>query len=86
MLVHHKKSDNHLLRNGPIAAERSTPYASMVKRALNTSLCLDPRTKDLELVFKHGTAAELDLLLDGTQLMVKEKWLDFDAGQENVPC
>jgi hypothetical protein len=40
----------------------------MVKRALRASLCLDPRTKDLELVFKDGTAAELDLLLDGAAL------------------
>lgn len=58
----------------------------MVKTALHASLCLDTRTKDLELVFKDGTAAELDLLLDGTQLMVNEKWLDFHASHENVPC
>lgn len=58
----------------------------MVKRALRASLCLDTRTKDLELVFKDGTAAELDLLLDGMKLMINEKWLDFDASHENVPC
>jgi hypothetical protein len=58
----------------------------MVKRALRTSLCLDARTRDLELVFKEGTVAELDLLLDGTQLMVNEKWLDFHDSHENAPC
>jgi hypothetical protein len=58
----------------------------MVKRALCASLCLDARTKNLELVFKDGTVAELDLLLDGTQLMVNEKWLDFHASHKNVSC
>ena len=58
----------------------------MVKRALRASLYLDPRTKDLELVFKEGGVAELDLLLDGTQLMVNEKWLDFYDSHKNAPC
>ena len=58
----------------------------MVKRALRASLYLDTRTKDLELVFKDGTAAELDLLLDGTQLMFNEKWLDFHTSHDNLGC
>lgn len=76
----------HLLHSAPIATEKSTLYASMVKRALSAGLCLDKRTKRLELVFKDGTAAELDLLLDGTELMVNEKFLDFHASHKKVPC
>lgn len=76
----------HLLYNAPVVAKKSAPYASMVTAALSASLCLDVRTKDLKLVFKDGTTAELDLLLDGTQLMVNEKWLDFYDSHKNVPC
>lgn len=53
---------------------------------MSAGLCLDKRTKRLELVFKDGTAAELDLLLDGTELMVNEKFLDFHASHKKVPC
>ena len=58
----------------------------MVKRALRASLNLDTQTKDLELVFKEGGVVELDLLLDRTQLIVNEKWLDFDNSYKNAPC
>jgi hypothetical protein len=58
----------------------------MVKRALQAALCLDPRTQCLEIVFKDGAVAELDLLLEGTQLMINEKWLDFHASHKEMPC
>lgn len=75
-----------LLHNAPVAAGRSTVYASMVKRALQAALCLDPRTQSLDLIFKDGAAAELDLLLEGSRLMINEKWLDFHASHEETPC
>jgi hypothetical protein len=75
-----------LLYSAPVAAEKTTLYASMVKRALHASLCTDTRTKNLEIIFKDGTIAELDLLLDGTQLMINDKWLDFHASHQNAPC
>lgn len=38
------------------------------------------------MVFKDKAAAELDLLLDESQLMINAKWLDFEASHEKMPC
>jgi hypothetical protein len=53
---------------------------------LSAALSLDERTRGLQLVFKNGSTADLDLLLDGANLMINERWLDFNASHQKVPC
>ena len=50
------------------------------------ALSVDTRTRNLELIFKGGSSAELDLLLEDSKLQVNEKWLDFHASHEDAPC
>jgi hypothetical protein len=76
----------HLLHKAPIAVETRTPYSAGVKRALMAALSLDTRTTNIEIVFKSGARAELDLLLEGSQLQVNEKWLDFRTSHNDAPC
>lgn len=49
------------------------------------TLSMDTRTQNLEIVFKSGSSAELDLLLEDSQLQVHEKWLDFRTSYKNTP-
>jgi hypothetical protein len=67
----------HLLHNAPVSELEETPYSSGVKRALSVALALDDKTKRLKLVFKSGAEVELDLLLDGSDILINDKWLDF---------
>ena len=78
----------HLFKYSPPTVIVETPYSANVKRSLRAALTLDVRTKDLELIFKKGEATELDLLLeDGSkQLMIHEKWLDFQESHQLVSC
>jgi hypothetical protein len=75
-----------LLHNAPLSLEENTPYSAGVKRALIAALSVDTRTQNLEIVFKSGSSAELDLLLEDSQLQVNEKWLDFRASHKDAPC
>jgi hypothetical protein len=76
----------HLLSNAPNSALEDTIYSKGVQRALLGVLALDPRTQHRELVFKSGGDADLDLLLDGTRILVNDKWLDFHASHESGSC
>jgi hypothetical protein len=38
------------------------------------------------MIFKNGQKAELDLLLHQTDLLIHERWLDFDASHQAAPC
>ncbi|PVH68501.1 hypothetical protein DL98DRAFT_380416, partial [Cadophora sp. DSE1049] len=76
----------HLLYNAPLSIETDTLYSAGVKRALMATLSVDTRTQNLEIVFKSGSSAELDLLLEDSQLQVNEKWLDFRASHKDAPC
>jgi hypothetical protein len=38
------------------------------------------------MCFKNGVYAELDLLLDGSRLLVNDKWLDFVASHSSSFC
>jgi hypothetical protein len=81
-----QKERHRLLHDAPIADETSALYASMAKRLLSAALCLGMRTRDLKLVFKSRFSAELDVLVEGSDLMINDKWLDFQASHEEVPC
>ncbi len=76
----------HLLYNAPLSIEADTLYSAGVKRALMATLSVDTRTQNLEIVFKSAFSAELDLLLEDSQLQVNEKWLDFRASHKDAPC
>jgi len=77
---------HHLLFNAPNSAYELTAYSTGVLRTLKAILALDQRTKDLEIFFKDGEYAELDLLLDRSRLLINDKWLDFDASHALSFC
>lgn len=77
---------HHLLHNAPIAVVKETPYSESLKRALSAALALDSRTSGLNLVFKSGVKAELDLLLKESDLLIHEKWLDFHLSHQGADC
>ena len=63
-----------------------SPYSEAIKRSLKAILALDDRTKDLIIVFKSGEQADLDLLLEGSNLLINDKWLDFQRSHSKAPC
>jgi hypothetical protein len=75
-----------LLRNAIDSALEDTPFSIKVKCLLKAALALDVRTRDLELKFKSGTNAELDLLFKGSKILVNKKWLDFYSSYDGMPC
>jgi len=68
---------DHLLLNAPRSTIEDTIYSTGMKRALRAALALDSGTRDLELCFRSGENAELDLILDGKQLLINDKWMSF---------
>jgi hypothetical protein len=77
---------HHLLHNTPVSEHEETLYSSGVKRALSAALALDDKTKRLRLIFKSGAKSELDLLLDGSDLLINYKWLDFQETHRQRRC
>jgi hypothetical protein len=77
---------HHLLENAPTATVPDTPYSTSVGRALGAILTLDTTTRGLNLVFKSGVKAELDMLLKDSVLMIHERWLDFCASHQKAAC
>jgi hypothetical protein len=75
-----------LLQNAIETDFHKTPYAEEVERALRSVLALDSRTRDLRLDFRSGTSAELDILLQGSNLVINDKWLDFHASHDKSFC
>lgn len=75
-----------LLENAKPSSMKKTSYSEGVERALRSVLALDPQTNSLELHFKDGHKAELDLLLRDQYLMINDKWLDFAASHSETPC
>lgn len=49
-------------------------------------LALDSRTQKLRLEFRSRDKAELDLLLEGSNLVINDKWLDFDSSHKDSSC
>jgi hypothetical protein len=76
----------YLLCNAPNSVKETTAYSSGVARALRGVLALDDRTRNLEVVFKSGVEAELDLLLHGWRVLINDKWLDFHASHDSGGC
>ena len=78
----------HLFKCSPQSVAEETPYSANVKRCLSAALALNDETEDLKLIFKSGDTTELDLLLedDSRQLLIYEKWLDYQASHRQVAC
>lgn len=86
-LVRTPQEQRHfLLANAPITNAQATPYSNSFMRVFSAALGLDERTRHLNLVFKSGTSADLDLLLDGNNLLINDKWLDFKANHRKASC
>jgi hypothetical protein len=66
--------------------DRGTLYSISVVRTLKAALALDPRTKDLKLLFKSGVQTDLDLLLLESTLEINDKWLSFYDSHQINPC
>jgi hypothetical protein len=75
-----------LLHNAVDFVLEDTPFSIRVKCLLKAALALDVRTRDLELRFKSGTNAKLDLLLKGSKILVNEKWLNFYLSYNGMLC
>jgi hypothetical protein len=73
-----------LLRNAVDFVLKDTPFFIRVKCLLKAALALDARTRDLELRFKSGTNAKLDLLLKGSKILVNKKWLNFYSSHDRM--
>ncbi|KAH7377556.1 hypothetical protein BKA64DRAFT_254172 [Cadophora sp. MPI-SDFR-AT-0126] len=76
----------YLLNQAPRTQSPPTAYSLGVERALKAALAMDSRTKELNLIFKSGIKTDLDLLLDGRDLQINDKWLDFENGHRRAPC
>jgi hypothetical protein len=77
---------HHKLSNASPSGLAQSPYSEAIKRSLKAILTLDDRTKDLTIVFKSGEQADLDLLLEGSNLLINDKWLDFQRSHYKAPC
>ena len=75
----------HLLLDAPPSALNDTIYSTGMKRALKAALALDSKTQNLELCFKSGDNAELDLLLKDNRLLINDKWMVFHRSHECDP-
>jgi len=75
-----------LLCNAADSTRTATSYSKGVKQALMGALALDSLTKDLELVFKQGTASEPDFVLQGRRLMINDRLLDFKLSHDGKQC
>ena len=81
-----QEQQHRLLKNAPDSAKDDSAYSADFKRSLNAALALDPRTSALTITFKDGTKDGLDLLLDNSDLLIHDKWLEFSSSHEKTPC
>lgn len=65
---------------------KETLYSLGVRRALSAALAVDNRTRELSLTFRSGYTAGLDLLIDGSNLLIHERCLDFYGSHDTNPC
>ena len=80
------EQQERLLNNAPESVDSGSSYSKNVKRALTASLQLENRTRNLQLSFRSGAKANLDLLLCGNVLKINDLWLDFEASHKKSPC
>jgi len=77
-----QEQQNHFLRNAPVANVTETLYSLGIRRAL----AVDERTRQLNLTFRSGYTAGLDLLIDGSHLLIHDRCLDFYGSHDMNPC
>ncbi len=76
----------HLLDTAVNSDLAPTRYSIAVQRTLRAALALDAKTSKLQLVFKSGVHADLDLLIDESNVIINDKWLDFTASHAQHSC
>lgn len=83
-----QQQQRRLLRRAPKVDIKSTsnPYYQTVLQTLNAAMALDERTRHLKLLIKTGDKADLDLLLDGSNVLMHERSLDFNTCHARAPC
>jgi hypothetical protein len=81
-----QEEQRHLLRSAPGANFIPSEYASGVLQGLHAASALDERTQELKLSLKSGNEADLDLLVDNSDLLIHERCFDFDACHARSPC
>ncbi|KAH8589310.1 hypothetical protein B0O99DRAFT_676727 [Bisporella sp. PMI_857] len=76
----------HVLSSAQLSTHRQTTYSRGVERMLRAILALDPRTNHLELEWKEASNVDLNMLLEGSKLMINNKWVNFSASHRIAPC
>lgn len=74
------------MHSAPVAAADESLYAAGFKRVLSAALALDERTKDLTVIFKSNSQCGLELLITGSDLLITDSYLDFDASHQKTSC
>lgn len=76
-----------LLRSAPINVEPDTLHSASFKQLLKKALSwYSPVTARLNMIFKSGRTADLDFLIDGQNLLLNDKYLDFWKSHESSSC
>lgn len=76
----------HLLHSAPASQMLETPYSLGLRRALKAALALNENTRGMTVTFKSGSGTNLDLVLEGSDLEINDKWLSFDRSHRASPC
>ncbi|RDL32005.1 uncharacterized protein BP5553_09407 [Venustampulla echinocandica] len=77
---------NYLLQNAPVSQVEETTYSIGLQRALRAALALNVKTRSLNLIFKSGAKGQLDLLIDGDNLLLYDHWLCFQQSHAKSTC
>ncbi|KAE9373627.1 hypothetical protein N431DRAFT_557673 [Stipitochalara longipes BDJ] len=75
-----------VLCNSPVSLREESAYSRGMKRTLMRVSALDSKTRHLEITFKSGADADLDLLIHDSSLLINDKWLDFKSSHECRDC
>ncbi|KAK2627369.1 hypothetical protein QTJ16_003335 [Diplocarpon rosae] len=81
-----KEYCHRLMECAPVSKLEDSTYIAGVKRALASALALDTRTENLTVIFKDNSKAEIDLLILGSELLINDKWLDYNKTHKNGTC
>lgn len=64
-----------LLSNATPSVLENTVFSAGLKRYLQAAVTLHSETRHLSLCFRSGETTDLDLLLEGPQVLINDKWL-----------
>ena len=76
----------YLLSNATESNYQHTVYSESFNRVLGAILKMDPHTKHLKIVYKSGTGIDSDLLIEGSKMLINDRWLDFEKSHVASFC